>query len=141
MKWSRLAARIGAGVAVVAAGVAICVWWLIKPQPLVELQARCAAKAGTGGPWLGGAYYSRFNARLDRCFAFSQSTSETPHHHRFETRRVFDALDGRSLATFVVMTDRPEEPYACSVELPSGERRSCQNEVEWESLVRVYLER
>ena len=64
-----------------------------------------------------------------------------PAPSTFETRQLFDAFEGRTLAIIRVYSDRPGDPIVCSVELPSGENKSCRNELEWESLTRVYLER
>jgi hypothetical protein len=150
--------RIGLAILLVGIGVAIGVWWTARggvsvtpaaPGPSLEFQAKCSAKADEGGLWSGTMYSSHYNARLGRCFVTSASQIETndPHgRHQpspttFETRELFDAFEGRSLAIIRLYGDQPGEPIWCSVELPSGEHKSCRNEPEWESLVRVYLEK
>ena len=154
-----LVRRIGLAILLVGIGVAIGVWWTARrgvsvtpsvPGPSLESQAKCSAKADEGGLWSGTTYSSHYNARLGRCFvtAASQIATNDPHGRQhqpapttFQTRELFDAFEGRRLAIIRLYGDQPGERIVCSVELPSGEHKSCRIELEWESLVRVYLAR
>ena len=146
---SALFARIGMGALLVATGIAIDRWLVPRPAPSLALQSQCSAKADAGGLWSGSVYSSHYNAQFNRCFVSSQRASATndpqgehqPAPATFETWELFDAFEGRSLGIFRAYSDRPGDPIACSVELPSGETKSCRTELEWESLVRLYLER
>jgi hypothetical protein len=113
------------------------------------LQEKCAAKADNGGLWSGMEYSNHYNARLNRCFAVSEAgvpandlhATRQPAPSVLATRQVFDVFEGRGVAMFRAYDDRPGEPLACWVEVPSGEQKTCRNESEWESLTRIYLER
>lgn len=128
---------------------------------MLDLQDKCATQAGRlfrEGGWSSlplTGYTNHYNTALNRCFVEIETTDNnialigrgvSPPPSRedagsvFENRYVYDVFEGKEYAEYMWKANRNgNSPLACIVTLPSGDKKQCTSENEFEELIRVYM--
>ena len=118
---------------------------------VLDLQAKCAAQArkefeyeGLVGKDMAG-YESHYSPEMKRCFvATSLTDAKTNPKVIWTTRTVVDAFEGKECATYVWHTEEGKKywevpPFQCEVTVPSGEKKICHSDDEFEELIKPYM--
>ncbi|HSP17277.1 MAG TPA: hypothetical protein VLV78_21215 [Thermoanaerobaculia bacterium] len=117
----------------------------------LELQAKCSAQARKEFEYEGLAkkdmagYESHYSPELKRCFvATSLTDAKTNPKVIWTTRSVYDAFEGKEYATYVWHTVEGKKywevpPFQCEVTLPSGEKKICHSDDEFNELIQPYM--
>lgn len=85
-------------------------------------------------------FVSHYNAALGRCFIQTQNTLAD-----FFYRELFDAYSGKQYGEYG-WEEKPDKkyrevrPFLCDVTPPSGEKRVCESEDDFQKLAAVYME-
>jgi len=117
-----------------------------------DFQERCAKQAREQFHQLGfdkremTGFTNHYNEKLNRCFMLVDSTDvKTNPGAMWITLELFDAFEGKELATFSWHSDKVKKysevpPFQCDVTLPSGEKKICNSREEFDGLIKVYME-
>jgi hypothetical protein len=91
-------------------------------------------------------FTNHYNEKLNRCFMLVESTDvKTDPGTMWINKTLLDAFEGRELATYSWHSDKVKKywqvpPFQCEVTLPSGEKKICNSDAEFEELIKVYME-
>lgn len=86
-------------------------------------------------------FVSHYNPTLDRCFIQTQNTDG---NGEFFWRHLFDAYGGQDYGEYAWQQQSGKKywevrPFVCHVTLPSGEKRYCNSDDEFQDLAKVYM--
>jgi hypothetical protein len=117
-----------------------------------DLQERCAKQAREQFKQLGwdkqevAGFTNHYNEKMNKCFMLIQSTDAKSSPGTIWTNSVLlDAFEGKELGTYSWHTVKDKKywevpPFQCEVTLPSGEIKPCNSEVEFNELIKIYME-
>jgi len=118
----------------------------------LELQDRCAKQALLEYRLEGyekeklAAFTNHYNPKVNKCFMRVDNTDTTTQRGIIiVSKTLSDAFEHKEYGQYFWRTDGKKkywevEPYMCSVTLPSGEKKTCHSDDEFDTLTKVYME-
>ncbi len=121
----------------------------VMAAPL-EYQQKCAEQAEKAFKELGykpkdmAGYENHYNAKLNKCFIMTQSTSTNFKPTIWTYKSLFDAFEGKSYGEYSWHTVKDKKfwevpPFQCKVLLASGEEHICKSDDEFQELSKFYM--
>jgi hypothetical protein len=89
-------------------------------------------------------YENHYNAKLNKCFILTQSTSTNFAPTIWTYKSLFDAFEGKSYGEYAWHTVKNKKfwevpPFQCKVLLQSGEEQICKSDEEFQELTKSYM--
>jgi hypothetical protein len=121
-----------------------------NPAIKFELQERCAKLALEQFKRLGwdkeetAGFTNHYNEKMNKCVLLIQNTAKNSPGIIGTNMVLVDAFEGKELGTYSWHTVRDKgisgPAIQCEVTLPSGEKKFCNSQAEFDELIKIYVE-